>query len=378
VSRVVEILQSLIRIPSVNPDGVPASPDAGEARIARWIGDFLLGIGARLEFEDILPERPNVFGHFGKPDSGKPRVLLAPHTDTVGIENMTIDPFGGDIRDGRVYGRGASDTKGTIAAFLAALEELGADRLGKLGADVTFAGLIGEETGQYGSRHLAANHRGEFAFAVVGEPTGCSVVHAHKGCVWITLETRGRACHGSTPDLGRSAIYEMLPALISIERDLRVRLEAPEFAHPLLGSPTVNLGTIRAGTRANIVPDRCVIELDIRETPALHRHGTGRLIGEWLEAAGLAGAVTVGSISGCAPLDTPADNPFVRRLEELGAPLAGAPWLCDAAWLSNEGGIPAVAAGPGSIAQAHTADEFIEIEALEAGARFYARWIASL
>jgi acetylornithine deacetylase/succinyl-diaminopimelate desuccinylase-like protein len=378
VPRVVEILQSLIRIPSVNPDGAPGSPQSGEDRIARWIGDFLRGIGARVEFEEVLPDRPNVFGHFGRSKSGKPRVLLAPHTDTVGVENMSIDPFGAEIRDGRIHGRGASDTKGTIAAFLAALEEIGADRLAELGADVTFVGLIGEETGQHGSRHLATHHRGEYAFAMVGEPTECAVVHAHKGCQWITLETRGRACHGSTPDRGRSAIDAMLPVLVSLQRDLRVRLEAREWVHPLLGAPTVNVGTIRGGTRPNIVPDRCAIELDIRATPALHRHGVEALLGEWLEAAGLAGSVTVTSLPASAPLDTPADDPFVRRLAELGAPLVGAPWLCDAAWLSNEGGIAAVAVGPGNIAQAHTADEFIEIEALVAGARFYTRWLSSL
>ena len=304
--------------------------------------------------------------------------MLAPHTDTVGVDGMTIDPFGGELRGCRVYGRGASDTKGTMAAMLAALEEIGADRLGRLGAQVTFVGLIGEETGQHGSRHLAQHHRGEYAFALVGEPTDCAVVHTHKGCTWITLATHGIACHGATPHRGRSAIYEMLPVIVSVDHDLRARLDAPEFSHPVLGSPTVNIGTIHAGSRPNIVPDHCAIELDIRLTPALHRYGIERLLDEWLAVAGLAEKVTVSAGLACSPLDTDPANPFVQLLTSLGAPLVGAPWFCDAAWLAEEGGIPAVAAGPGHIAQAHTADEFIETADLDAGVDFYRRFIEAL
>jgi acetylornithine deacetylase len=378
MSRVVDILQSLIRLPSVNPDGAPDSPHAGEAQVAHWTADFLRHIGAEVELEEVLPGRPNVIGHFASGGPPKPRVLLAPHTDTVDVESMTIDPFAAEIRDGRVYGRGACDTKGTMAAMLAALEEMGADRLAGLGNAVTFAGLIGEETGQYGSRHLARHHGSEYAFALVGEPTSCGVVHTHKGCSWLTLETTGLACHGSTPERGRSAILEMVPVIIALSAGLRARFQSGEFDHPVLGSPTLNIGTIHGGTRPNIVPARCTIELDIRETPALHRHGVRRVLDEWVEAAKLGGKVTIHGASSCAPLDTSPDNPYVRTLASLGAPLVGAPWFCDAAWLAEEGGIPSVAAGPGSIAQAHTADEFIEIQDLEEGVRFYRRFLESL
>lgn len=378
MSRVVQILQSLIRLPSVNPDGAPDSPHAGELRVAEWTGEFLRGLGARVVLEEVLPGRPNVIGHFSDGGPPKPRVLLAPHTDTVDVEGMTVDPFGAEIRDGRIYGRGASDTKGTLAAMLAALEELGAERLAGLGSAVSLAGLIGEETGQHGSRHFARHHGAEYAFALVGEPTSCGIVHTHKGCSWLTLETRGLACHGSTPERGRSAILEMVPVVVALSSSLPARFASGEFDHPVLGSPTVNIGTIRGGTRANIVPSLCTIEIDIRETPALHRYGVRRLLDEWAEAARLTDTVTIKGASSCAPLDTPADNPYVRKLAGLGAPLIGAPWFCDAAWLAKEGGIPSVAAGPGRIDQAHTADEFIEIADLEEGVRFYRRFLESL
>lgn len=378
MSRVVDILQSLIRLPSVNPDGAPDSPHAGEFRVAQWTADFLRGIGAEVVMEEVLPGRPNVLGHFADGGRSKPRVLLAPHTDTVDVEGMTVDPFGAEIRDERIYGRGACDTKGTMAAMLAALEEMGAEQLAGLGSAVSFAGLVGEETGQYGSRHLARHHGSEYAFALVGEPTSCGIVHTHKGCSWLTVETQGLACHGSTPERGRSAILEMVPVVIALSAGLQARFASGEFHHPVLGAPSLNIGTIHGGTRPNIVPSRCTLEIDIRETPALHRYGVRRTLDEWAEAARLTSKITIRGGSSCAPLDTPADNPYVRRLVSLGAPLVGAPWFCDAAWLAEEGGIPSVAAGPGSITQAHTADEFIDIADLKEGVRFYRRFLESL
>lgn len=385
MSRVVEILQALVRLPSVNPDGAPHSPYAGEKRVAEWVADFLQGLGAKVELEEVLPGRPNVFGHFPHdspevplPGARPGRVLLAPHTDTVDVEGMTIDPFAAEIHKGKLWGRGACDTKGTMAAMLAALEEVGAARLAKAGRGVTFVGLIGEETGQHGSRHLARHHGSEYAFALVGEPTRGAVVHTHKGSTWLTLETRGVPCHGSTPERGRNAILDMVPVITSLQQELTARLKAPEWAHPVLGSPTVNLGMIQGGTRPNIVAAQCLIQLDIRETPALHRRGVPQVIQEWLQAADLSERVIVHEAPSCAPLDTPADDPFVQKLAALGAPLTGAPWFCDAAWLAKEGGIPSVAAGPGDIAQAHTADEFIELQELEAGVVFYRRFLESL
>jgi succinyl-diaminopimelate desuccinylase len=369
-SSVAELLRRLIALPSVNPDGDPGTDRTGEGECAEYVGALLAEIGADVHYDEILPGRPNVIGRFPATTPGKPRVLLAPHTDTVGVGSMTVDPFGGEIRDGKIFGRGACDTKGTMAAMLWALRELGAERLATLDIEVSFVGLMGEESGQPGSRDFATRYRGHYAFALVGEPTGCQIVNKHKGTLWVILSTRGKAVHGSTPELGVNAIAKMARVITALDTTFRERLAAPEFADPILGSPTINPGICRGGTRSNIVPEHCTLSLDLRVTPALATRGALAFLTEFLEEIGFDGEIR--PTLQCHPLDVSADHPFVRRLRALPqAPVCvGAPWFCDAAVLA-EGAIPSVAAGPGSITQAHTADEWIAIEALEEGVAFY-------
>jgi acetylornithine deacetylase/succinyl-diaminopimelate desuccinylase-like protein len=369
---VISLCRELVSIPSVNPDGDPGTPHTGEKACAAFTGAFLEKLGAQVSYVDVLPGRPNVIGRFPSnpaPDGKrKPRILLAPHTDTVSVEGMIIDPFAAEIRGGRLYGRGACDTKGTMAAMLTALQEIGS-RIPDLGAEITFVGFMGEETGQWGSRDFAAKEP-DYDFALVGEPTGCSVVHTHKGSYWCSLTTTGKAAHGARPELGENAILKMQPVITALYEDFLPILTAQEFRHPVLGDSTLNLGTIRGGSRSNIVPDHCRIQLDIRFTPAVHRHGIARMLQEFLTAHQLPATILTEKDAICAPLDTPATNPFVQQLAACGEGLAGAPWFCDAAWLAAAG-IPAVAAGPGSIAQAHTADEWVSLAELERGVKFY-------
>lgn len=369
VSRVTHLLQSLVRIPSVNPDGDPGTDQTGELACAHWVGSFLSSLGAEVTLEEVLPGRPNVIGRFPAP--GKPKVLLAPHLDTVSVGGMTIDPFAAEVRDGKLWGRGASDTKGTAAAMLAALEEL-KERLPHLGAEITFVGLMGEESSQYGSKHFGKHHP-DFDFALIGEPTECKVVHTHKGSLWADVITRGKAVHGATPERGENAILKMLPILQRLATTFKTELADECYRHPVLGLSTVNFGTVNGGTRKNIVADLCRASLDIRFTPLLHERGALQLLEAFLADED----VEIQSFGVCAPLDTDPENPYVKKLAAVGNGLTGAPWFCDAAWLA-EVGIPAVAAGPGSIAQAHTCDEFISISELEEGVGFYRRFLESL
>jgi acetylornithine deacetylase/succinyl-diaminopimelate desuccinylase family protein len=371
----ISILQDLIALPSVNPDGEPGTTATGEADCAAWVADFLTQLGAEVVLEEVLPGRPNVIGRFPAKRSGVPKIVLGPHLDTVSVAGMTIDPFGAENRDGRIWGRGASDTKGTAAAMLEALRQLGSAAF-DLNAEVTFVGFMGEESAQYGSKHFAKHHLG-YDFALVGEPTECRVVNTHKGCLWAEISTSGKAVHGSTPELGENAIMKMLPIISQVDGPLRRWLASPEFSHSMLGSSTVNIGMIRGGSRTNIVPDQCKLSLDFRYTPTLHALGFDSLVQQQLTEVLRECGAEFHSHGSCAPLDTPADNPFVKKLAAIDNGVTGAPWFCDAAWLAAAG-IPSVAAGPGSIAQAHTADEWIRIRDLEDGVDFYRTFLETI
>ncbi len=364
-NSVTELLQALIRIPSVNPFALDddSALHLGEARCAQYIADFLARLGAEVTVEEIEPNRPNVIGRFPSRGAGKPRVLLAPHIDTVTIKGMTIDPFAAEIWEGKVYGRGASDTKGTMAAMLWALRELGSSRLADLAVEVTFAGFMGEENSQPGSKHFAQNHP-DYAFAVVGEPTGLDVVYTHKGTTWAELVARGRSAHGSRPEIGDNAILKLTRALDQLDRNFPPAMRA--FADPVLGLPTMNIGQLEGGSQPNIVPDRAVASCDFRLTPALAEHGFLELLRQHLPEE-----ITVVPRLECQPLATDPEHPMIAALAEAGSGRkVGAPWFCDAAHLAAAG-IPSVAAGPGSIDQAHTDDEWIAIDDLEKGVNFY-------
>lgn len=365
------LLQDLIRIPSVNPDSAPNQGATGERDCAKLVASLLESCGAEVTLDEVSPGRPNVIGRFpGR--SGKPGLLLAPHVDTVSAEGMTVEPYGGEIRDGRVYGRGASDTKGTMAAMLWALFTL-RDEIPRLSAGVTFVGLMGEEADQAGSKHFAKNHGQDYQFALVGEPTSLETVHAHKGCAWLQLTASGKSCHGSTPEKGENAIRKLIPVIEALFQHLEHRF--PEFADPYLGLPSASLGIINGGSSPNIVASECRAVLDFRETPSLNRHGgCRRLVDDFLSAHCPDAGVTTSLLADSTPLLTDPEEDGVKRLLSIGSRLTTAPWYCDAGRLA-EVGIPSVACGPGNIAQAHTRDEFLSISDLEEGADFYRRFL---
>ena len=368
-STVVELLQALVRIPSVNPHGDPGTDGIGEQRIAEWLAEFLGALGAHVELREVLPGRPNVVARFPSDRPGKPRILFAPHTDTVSVGGMTIDPFGGELRDGKIWGRGASDTKGSMASMLWALRAM-RDRIPALGHEIWFAGLMSEEAAQHGSKALASEER--FDFVIVGEPTGLDVVHTHKGSAFLTLRTHGKSAHAARPDLGENAIDKMLAVLAVVRTEF-----AAEFAaqhHPVLGASTLSIGTIRGGTKTNIIPDSCNASVDMRFVPSHYRPG---IIAHFRERLRRVCPDVEVSADAAPPLYTDPAHPLIAMLGECGAKPIGAPWFCDACFFAEKG-MPAVALGPGSIAQAHTVDEFLAVEDLERGVEFFASFISKL
>ena len=212
----IELLQLLIRIPSVNPDEDQAPEGAGELRLAQCLEQWLAGPDCRVILEEIQPGRPNLIARFA-PMDGRPRILFGPHLDTVGINNMTIDPFSGELRDGKIWGRGASDTKGSMAAMLWALRE-NSHRLRTLPVAIDFVAFMGEESGQWGSKHFAKHHGRDYSFAIVGEPTSLDIVHVTKGSLWATLSASGTAVHSSMPERGDNAIMKLARSLGKIGR----------------------------------------------------------------------------------------------------------------------------------------------------------------
>lgn len=359
------LLGDLIRIPSVNPEGDPGVSEPGEARIATHLATILRDLGAEVSLREVLPGRPNVVARFPSDRPGKPRLLLAPHTDTVSVVGMTIDPFSGEVRDGKVWGRGASDTKGPMASMLAALSRC-RDILPSLGHEIWFAGLMGEESGQYGAKALASQER--FDFVIAGEPTDLKTVHAHKGSLWVTLAAHGKAVHASAPERGENAIYKLTSAVETIRSSVIPEISRTE--HPLLGRSTLSVGTIRGGSKTNIVPDHAEATLDIRVIPG---EDPERIVALLRQAAPDIDLSHLGS----APLFTDPGHPLVAKLSSYGGLPVGAPWFCDAAVFAEKG-MPAVALGPGSITQAHTADEWISTDDLEAGAVFLEHFLKSL
>jgi acetylornithine deacetylase/succinyl-diaminopimelate desuccinylase-like protein len=376
---VVELAQALVRIPSVNPHGDPGTDGVGEGAIAEWLAVFLRSIGAEVELREVLPGRPNVIARWPVEEEegtrgarrtgerqGKPRVLFAPHTDTVSVGGMTIDPFGGEVRDGKLWGRGASDTKGPMASMLWALRE-NRDRLAGLGHEIWFAGLMSEETDQHGSRALAREER--FDFVIAGEPTGLDVVHTHKGSAFFNLRTRGKAGHATRPDLGDNAIDKMLDVLGVIRTEFGA--EFAQQIHPVLGASTLSIGTIRGGTKTNVIPDECEASVDMRFVPG---HYQPELITRFHQRLELVCPGLEVSAIPAPPLYTDPTHPLIVKLGECGAKPVGAPWFCDACYFA-ERGMPAVALGPGSIAQAHTKDEWIAVDDLEKGVAFFRRFL---
>jgi len=380
--NVVELCQALIRIPSVNPDGNPGTDQVGEKKCAEFIGAFLEKCGAQIEFQPVLPDRPNVIARFPTDSVGikKPRIVFAPHTDTVSVAGMTIPPFDAELRDGKIFGRGASDTKGPMAAMLWALWEM-RERIPSLSHEIWFAGLVSEEAGQNGAKVFArefGNFRGKNSsdaenaeseiFGLIGEPTNCDIVNTHKGAVWLTLETRGVAVHASTPERGENAIYKMAEAIFWLRNEFQAELK--KLADPILGAQTLNVGTIFGGSKTNIVPDFCHATVDIRTVPA---QDTQSLVDQVNKR--FPGLIAKARQS--RPLFTEPSHPLICALEKAGGKCVGAPWFCDAA-IFSKAGIPSVAAGPGDIAQAHTNDEWIAIDELERGVKFYRAFLSEL
>lgn len=363
-----DLLARLVAIDSINRDPESANRDRAEERIAAFLTEHLRGMGMVVEVREVAPGRPNLIAHW--PDQGqkaKRSLMLTAHMDTVNVEGMTVDPFEVAFRDGRAYGRGTCDTKGSLASYLTALAVARAEN--KLPADkLYFVATCSEETGCQGALALMRSGFRTDA-AIVGEPTCCRVVTAHKGPLWLTVETFGRACHASMPHAGVNAIERMSRIVQFVQGPWQARVRRHE--HPLLGRSTMSVTTIRGGVKINIIPEHCRIDIDGRFIPDemidTLLHDFRRMLGEHL---GEGEAFEITRQETYPPLNCRPDAAIARKLMALcrqangqDAPL-GVDYFADTGPF-DQAGIEAVLFGPGDIVQAHTADEYLELAQLD-------------
>ncbi|MBI5563249.1 MAG: ArgE/DapE family deacylase [Chloroflexi bacterium] len=253
-----QTLINLVRINSINPSLVPGG--AGEANIAAYVANALSQLGLSVDVHEAAPHRPNVVGTLRGQGGGKSLMLNA-HMDTVGIENMP-EPFVAEIIDGKLYGRGAYDMKGSLAAMLAAAKAV-VDSGATLNGDLMLAGVADEEYASLGTLEVVKRYQPDAA--IVTEPTEMQIALAHKGFIWYDVEVIGKAAHGSRPQLGIDANMKMgkyLHELEKLERELRGRL-----GHPLIGPPTLHASMIKGGTSMSVIADRCVLSIERRTLP---------------------------------------------------------------------------------------------------------------
>ncbi|HJQ11913.1 MAG TPA: ArgE/DapE family deacylase [Gemmatimonadaceae bacterium] len=370
----VALARALVKIDSRNPTLVPGAP--GERACAETLATVLDEWGFDVELQQRIPDRPNVVARIGPRDA--PALMLNGHIDVVGVEGMVHTPFGAEIRDQRIYGRGSADMKGGVASMCAA-----AARAGDSSSDrqILVTAVTDEEYESLGMRALIdSGIRAEAA--IITEPTRLAICPAHRGFVWMDVTFRGRAAHGSRYELGVDAITHAGLVLAELEKLERTREQGKR--HSLLGRGSLHASIIRGGVGMSTYPEECVLSLERRTLPGETADDAVKEIENACAAVRsreprLDARIT--QTTSQLPSDVPTRAPIVKRLagalEREGVPrrIEGMSAWTDAALL-NEAGIPTICFGPGDIALAHAAEEFVPIEEIETATRVLARVVA--
>jgi acetylornithine deacetylase len=372
-SFVLEVLKELVATNSVNPE-VGKGP--GEFALANVLFDRLASIvPLDVRRQHAADERSNVVAILKGTGSGR-SLMLNGHMDTVGVDGMTINPFNPFVENGLLHGRGACDMKGGIAAMIGAAKSLAAAE-SKLRGDVILSFVVDEEHMSLGIEKLVEQYKADAA--IVGEPTHMDIAAAHKGFLWIAVEFKGKAAHGSVPEKGVDAIVDAA-GLVSQLSELQDRLNT--YAHPLLGAPKIHTSTIEGGIHWSIIPDHCVLRLERRtipgETATSAMKEIQQLIDEIKEQNPNFNA-TARVVFERPPLETAQTEPIVQELQQairavtgINARVVGVPYWTDGAILAQSGSIPTCIFGPGDISVAHSPDEYVTVEDVLRAGEVYA------
>lgn len=380
---VVETLSDLIRLPSVNPMGRDVQGDEYfEYRVTAYLEALFDRLELRHRRQTIGPKQDNIVAILpGVSPQGKhtKTLLFEAHQDTVPVDGMTIPPWDAEIRDGRVFGRGACDIKGGMACMLTAISRL-AEQNPDSRPTIVMACSVNEEYGTRGASQIPRMWLDEDErflahepdAAIVTEPTELNVVVAHKGTVRWRCRTSGVAAHSSRPDQGDNAIYRMAAVVKALEKYANDILPGAAH-HPRLGQPTLSVGLISGGSSVNIVPDHCTIEIDRRVLPNEDPATAYEQVRTYLrDQLGERFPIEHESPYQQAHGLTDNNNASLAELlsvtiRDLGGPgrCEGVPYGTDAPAFATAN-IPTVVFGPGSIDQAHTRDEWIRIDQLHA------------
>lgn len=363
-STLIETLSDLVHINSINP---AYGGGHGEAEIQRYVADRFRAAGLEIVEQEVFSGRSNVIAILPGRHRDR-RIIFEAHSDTVHIKGMTVDPFGAAVHGGKLFGRGACDTKAGLAAMMHALIDL--KQSGSVPeCDVWVAVTVDEEHAYGGVARLCQNLTA--AAAVISEPTELRLIRASKGCLRFRVHVGGKAAHSSKPHLGVNAILGMMRVLQAFEAE-EYRLTT--VRHPLVGSATWNVGRIEGGTQVNVVPADCYIEIDRRlipgETPVAVQSSYERLIAKLQQEHRALNIKFDGPMLNDWPLETAADSAVVTFLSQilsdrsLLSTSAGVDFGSDASKFASAE-IPSVIFGPGSIDQAHTADEYVELDQVE-------------
>ena len=369
--EITNLAQELIKIPS--------DETAGEKEVCEYLESFLKSLGMKVRLQEVLPNRPNIIAEVIGDDVGR-SIMFNGHVDTVpigDIKKWSMDPYSAIIKDNKLFGRGSTDMKGSIASMIIAMKFI-MNNVKKFNGKIIFTGVMAEETTGLGTQKIVEENI-KADMALVGEPSDEKIYRAHKGTMWFNLSTYGKLEHSSESNSkSNNAIINMMKLIMEINK---ISKELETIENNLVGHPSINVGLIDGGTKQNMIADSCRISIDRRTLPEEKtdeildklrirldrlRSLDDRLTFD-LEIDTIREAVEVVESEQIVQEVKNALNKVINKNPTI----SGMKATTDMSILVNQGNIPSVIYGPGFIKQAHTVDEFIEVKRLVESSQVY-------